>query len=53
MNEYEKSEYDKKNYNNHTLQTNTRHREEELQDTRKTNKVKQPALSSPSRWLQN
>ena len=31
-------------YHNHTLQTNQRHREEELQDTRKTNKVKQQAL---------
>ena len=34
-------------YHNHTLQTNPWHREEELQDTRKTNKVKQPALSLP------
>ena len=32
-------------YHNHTLQTNSRHREEELQDTRKTSKVNQPALS--------
>ena len=35
-------------YHNNTLQTNLRHREEELQkshDIRKTNKVKQPALS--------
>ena len=26
---------------------------QQLQDIRKTNKVKQSALSSPSRWLQN
>ena len=26
-------------YHNHTLKTNLPHREEELQDTRKTNKV--------------
>ena len=32
-------------HHNHTLQTNPRHREEELQDTRKTNKVKPPARS--------
>ena len=40
-------------YHNHTLLTNSRHHEEELQDTRKTNRVKQLALSSPSRLLQN
>ena len=26
---------------------------QQSRDTRKTNKAKQPALSSPSRWLQN
>ena len=31
-------------YHNHTLQTNSRHREEKLHDTRKTNKVKQQTL---------
>ena len=55
MSEYEQeiSEY------NHTLQTNPLHREEVLaiehlqaQDTRKTIELKQPALSSSSRWLQ-
>ena len=34
-------------YQNYTLQTKSRHHEEELQDTRKTSKVKQPALSLP------
>ena len=29
-------------YHNHTLQTNSWHCDEELQDTRKTSKVKQP-----------
>ena len=31
----------------------TRHREKKAQYSKKTMKIKQPTLSSPSRWLQN
>ena len=42
-------------YHNHTLQINSWHRDEESQNTRhqKTIKVKQPAISSPSRCTTN
>ena len=47
-----------KHVQEHTLQSNPQHREEEPQNTnshnlRKLNEVKQPTLSSSSRWLLN
>ena len=54
VNNSKSSEYDQISHN-HTLQNNPRHRQEESQKTnnhnhnRKTIKIKQPALSSPSR----
>ena len=51
-----KSEYDQEIPQSHTAEqpmTPQGRATEQSQDTRKTVKVKQQALSSPSRWLQN
>ena len=38
-------------YHNHTLQTNSWHREEDLQDTRKTNRVKRTGSLFPIKMI--